>query len=299
MPSSIAITVAKPTAFVEGEIVAGTITIVHDKPMKHDGLEVVLEGMTVLKATAKLVGLFDALAAQPDPVETVQRVVHLVPAGTLAPPRTVVDFVVPLVPTTYNPLLETYKGRLVETHYTVSVDVTRGLTKRTLSATHEIAVVVPLPRRMPPRPHRLSITPDLAPASERPVPRFSVTVDIASLDVELDEAVTGQVVVAWSDALVDCVLLQIVSFEHLAWGGDGDDIWQDNDVQTSEVVAGHVLKTPVPFCVSLPRFACAPSVSFAQFAVSYALRCILVLATGHVVTNGVPVTLYRGPRAAA
>jgi hypothetical protein len=126
MPSTVRITTSSAAAVQEGDVVAGTVILEHDKPMHHDGVSVLLLGRTVLEASAKHVGLFDALSAQPEPVTSISRSVQLLAPGTLAPPRTCLEFSVPLVPNKPSPLVETYRGRIIRTSYVVSVDVTRG-----------------------------------------------------------------------------------------------------------------------------------------------------------------------------
>jgi hypothetical protein len=271
MPSSVSLVLHEQAALCEGDIITGTITLTHDKPMRHDGISVVLTGMTVLEATTKLVGLLDALAAQPDPIVCVHKQMSLAPpGGTLLPPRNVFDFVIPLVGNQGGqPLLETYRGRLVRTSYVVSVDITRGMTKRTLSASSELAVIAPGSGSIKSRgPIKIKLSRELVPSEFLDnVPRFLVDVDFKSLDLELDQLVAGYVVVHQCQVGVEAVYLQIVSFEHLTWDED-DDIWQENEVQTCQIAQGDVDKNkPIPFCVSVPRFTCAPSVACAEFAV--------------------------------
>jgi hypothetical protein len=169
-----------------------------------------------------------------------------------------------------------------------------GLAKRTLSASAEVAVKCPAPAtRAKPRPHRLRLTRDLAPAElARLLPRVDVCVDLPDVEWDVDADLRGTVLVRQSEGELEAVNLQLVRFEQVAW--DEEDIWEESEVQTVQLCQGNVpAMRVVPFSVSFPRFVCAPTVARPEFAVTYALRALLVLRSGHVISDAVAVVLRR------
>ena len=115
----------------------GTVVVSSKSDISHNGIALVMEGSVNLQLSAKSVGLFEAFYNSLKPVQLLNTVLEVAPAGKLPAGTTELPFELSLKPKDGLKLYETYHGVFVNIQYTLKVDMQRPMLAKTLSKTIE------------------------------------------------------------------------------------------------------------------------------------------------------------------
>ena len=260
----------------------------------------------------------------------VEKSVLVKPRGRISAGTHSLPFAFPLIGIGGEPLLETYRGKLVSVSYLLRVRIDRGIFSRTLEGTLEMAV-----KLRPERgslgicssdasvrsgddngsggggggggvtPIRINSTPesvaeDTVAARSTVLPNFRIRGRLDRTVWALGGAVTGEVVVASSSLPTRSIDLRLVRIESVCRYEFDDGVDRTSfsavksEVETIQIAEGDIPHgVPLPLYLPLPRLIVCPTVVRAAFKIEYVLELMVFFVDGTVITETYPVILYR------
>ena len=206
-------------------------------------------------------------------------------------------FEFPLEPLPGQQMFETYHGYWIQTEYTISVEVARGLLKSNLTKEIEFIIEVPTGNNGDDAPSEFTITPasleNVRRSSLSSIPDFKISGKMFRTNCSITKPLTGEVVIEQAATPVKSIELQLVRVETLAYG-ENETAREATEIQNIQLGDGDVCKNLViPIYVVFPRLFTCPTMLTENFRVEFECNLIVLFQDGYMVTENFPITVYR------
>ena len=283
----------------QGETVKGVVVVdTHHKQMSHNGIHMRVSGIARLKVPPRSAGLFEAFYSSIKPLELMGCELEIAPEGeSVYAGQTELPFEFPLEPLPGQQMFETYHGYWIQTEYTISVEVARGLLKSNLTKEIEFIIEVPTGNNGDDAPSEFTITPasleNVRRSSLSSIPDFKISGKMFRTNCSITKPLTGEVVIEQAATPVKSIELQLVRVETLAYG-ENETAREATEIQNIQLGDGDVCKNLViPIYVVFPRLFTCPTMLTENFRVEFECNLIVLFQDGYMVTENFPITVYR------
>ncbi|CAG4942169.1 unnamed protein product [Parnassius apollo] len=289
----------------EGDVIAGIVVVENSNDVRHEGLTLAMEGAVNLQLSTKNVGIFEAFSNSIKPMNLINTVIELAPAGKIPLGVTEIPFEIPLRARHPLPgapagcgLLETYHGVFVNIMYTLKCHMKRSFLNKPLNTSCQFFVQYKPQEAVPCKPVRCEISPNSVRrgggggAGGGPMPRFHIYAEIDSTVCALDRPLTGKIRVDECSVPIKSIELQLVRVETC---GCAEGYSKDaTEIQNIQVGEGDVVRArDVPLHMVLPRLFTCPTTSTVNFKIEFELNVAVIFEDDYLVTENFPILLVR------
>jgi hypothetical protein len=280
-----------------GDLVSGVVVVSTKGKMSHSGITLLMEGSVQLQLSAKSIGLFEAFYNSIKPVQLLYYSVTIAESGDVPDGVTELPFEFLLEPLQGQQLYDTYHGVFVNIQYSLRCDMKRGILAKDVQKTLEFIVEVPAPQVPSGNPVPFTITPDslenVKKASRKHVPNFKLTGQLNTAVCNLEDPITGTVILESSDAVIKSVELQLVRVETC---GCADGYAKEaTEIQNIQIADGDITRNlPIPVYMVFPRLFTCATVAARTFKIEFEINLVVMLEDGHLITENFPIKLVRG-----
>eukprot|EP00667_Euglena_gracilis_P016820 EG_transcript_17635 len=279
-----------------GEVIKGAIIIASKGSMKHNGIQLQVEGSVALQLSPRKVGIFEALGGPVKPIQLMSLSIPLAEAGTFSDGSTTLPFEFPT--RTKSPLYETYHGVFINVQYTISAELFRGIFGKNERQSMQFIIIHPGHLRPPPsmKPVRFTLEPhNLTNGKDHPlqrVPQFRIKGQIDSVTCDITRPLTGSICVEHSDTRISRIELQLVRVEFCSTANGVTK--EATEVQNIQVVEGDVCRgLAVPLLMVFPRWFTCPTVVTTFFKIEFEVNLVVIFEDKHQLTDNFPIQLHR------
>jgi len=281
--------------------VTGAIVITTDKPMKHNGIKLVIEGNVSLQLSARSVGIFEAFYSSVKPQPLVYYEINVCDSDTAAAGTTQIPFEFILKPLSGAQLYDTYHGVYVNIRYTASAEMARGMFSNSLKAKREFFVELAKDPEIqkqvaesPRVPFRISpeSLQNVKDTSKKKIPEFVFEGYFGRTLCPISEPFEGELVITKCPVEIRSIELQLVRVESCTYNeGSTRDA---TEIQSIQIADGNVVRNlPIPLHMVFPRhFTCSTTITN-TFKVEFEVNLIIAFTDNHMITENFPIILCR------
>ncbi|RZF37529.1 hypothetical protein LSTR_LSTR008567 [Laodelphax striatellus] len=283
----------------EGDVIAGVVVFECKNDVKHDGIDLTIEGLVNLQLSSKNVGIFEAFYNSVKPIQLVSSVLEIASAGKMPAGKTEIPFEAPLQACANRRLYETYHGVFINIQYNLHCDLKRGFLHKDHGRTLEIMVEYKKQPGLPAPPKKdtsvnFTITPEsLQNVNDRSrVPRFLVTGRLDATVCEISKPFTGDLIVDQCEGEIKSVELQLLRVETCGCAeGFARDV---TEIQTIQIGEGNIVRgLAIPIYMIFPRMFTCPTLTTSNFKVEFEVNIVIIFGDEHIITENFPITLIR------
>ncbi|XP_023330901.1 uncharacterized protein LOC111703245 [Eurytemora carolleeae] len=273
-----------------GDIVEGSVVVKTASLLKHDGIQLFLEGFVLIqKSTALLEEKVPELGKQ---TELISKSVTLSKGGKLIAGTYEFDFKAKLERGEV-PLQETNHGACISIQYFVRVEIRRSLLHQNIETIEEIFLEVPSPldgRKQLDMSYFLTESDVDSPKLENS-PKFSITGELSIGGIcEIGKPIIGTLLVESSDKSIYSVMIELQRKEE--WSQIGS--FHSSKIVSLQICDGNVPKNAaLPIKLIFPRFRVAPSLSIPNLSVRYSFVISVMFENKDIVTKEYPIHIVR------
>eukprot|EP00002_Diphylleia_rotans_P000391 TRINITY_DN1020_c0_g1_i1.p1 TRINITY_DN1020_c0_g1~~TRINITY_DN1020_c0_g1_i1.p1 ORF type:complete len:308 (+),score=72.50 TRINITY_DN1020_c0_g1_i1:45-968(+) len=286
--------------YFPGETVYGFIVVTSKGPIQHSGITLSLDASVTMQLSAKSVGLFEAFYNSLKPVQLMQFNLEIAAPGKLPDGVTELPFEFSLKPIEGVSLYETYHGVFVNIQYVLTVDMQRPLLAKNLKKQLEFILQVESTDIPKPTPVDFNITPqsleNVRKSSSESIPQFKISGRLASASCSIEDPFVGEITIETSSTPIKSVEIQLVRVETC---GSADGFAKEaTEIQNIQVGDGDVCQgLTIPLHMLFPRLFTCPTLATRNFKIEFEVNVVVLLVTGHLITENFPIKIYRRPRA--
>ncbi|XP_068623215.1 vacuolar protein sorting-associated protein 26C [Battus philenor] len=287
----------------EGDTIAGVVVVENGNELRHEGLTLAMEGTVSLQLSSKNVGIFEAFSNSIKPINLINTVMELIPAGKIPLGVTEIPFELPLRARHTLPgapagcgLLETYHGVFVNVLYTLKCNMKRSFLSKPLNTECQFFVQYH-PATAVRKPVRCEISPSSVrrwgPAGARAsMPHFQIYAELDTTVCPLDVPLTGKIRVEECSVPIKSIELQLVRVETC---GCAEGYSKDaTEIQNIQVGDGDVVRArDIPLHMVLPRLFTCPTTTTVNFKIEFELNIAVIFEDDYLVTENFPILLVR------
>lgn len=206
--------------FRVGEKVAGVVELTCAKAIRHEGFELLAEGIVHLQAAARNISVFESQNGSTKPIRIFQAAITLLSPGKIPVgfSRYPFEFELSAQNQIYGKLLETYHGVYISIRYEIICQVVLGGWRKNVEANVEFVVHCPTATPgagITPKPVQFTLTPQSL-VNVRTTSRIPDFLIRGRLDKDLQnlaEPITGEITVERCDCPVLSIELQLIRVE--------------------------------------------------------------------------------------
>ncbi|XP_039278853.1 vacuolar protein sorting-associated protein 26C [Nilaparvata lugens] len=267
----------------EGDVISGVVVFQCKNDVKHDGIDLTVEGLVNLQLSSKNVGIFEAFYNSVKPINLVSSVLEIASAGKMPAGKTEIPFEAPLQACANRRLYETYHGVFINIQYNLHCDLKRNFLHKDHGRTLEIMVEYRKQPGLPAAPKKdtsvnFTITPEsLQNVNDRSrVPRFLVTGRLDATVCEISKPFTGEVSL-------------------LLYRREGVFCRRElTEIQTIQIGEGNIVRgLAIPVYMIFPRMFTCPTLTTSNFKVEFEVNIVIIFGDEHIITENFPITLVR------
>jgi len=206
-----------------------------------------------------------------------------------------IPFELDLKPLAGQELFETYHGVYINVVYTLKAQIIRRYLGKNLMASLEFIVQLPpVKGNVKPQPEEFVVNPfSVETTKKAALPEFELQGSLASLNVCIDQPLTGYINLEKCEEPIKCIEVQLVRVETC---GCSDGFAKEaTEIQNIQLVEGDIPRgIKVPIHMIFPRLFTCPTVTTARtFKIEYQANLVLMFPDGRLVSKKFPITLYR------
>lgn len=284
--------------YFEGENIAGVIYIDSSSEFKHDGINLLMEGLVNLQLSSKNIGLFDAFYNSVKPIQLTQCIVEIAVPGKMPTGVTNIPFEVPLKAKLNRTLFETYHGVFINIQYTLKCELKRSFLSKGITKVLEFFTeykriqdklsLTDTSLKFLVKPESVRKTQD----DPRNIPKFSITGLLHSTTLNMNKPFTGELTVEYSEIAIKSIELQLVRIETC---GCAEGYARDaTEVQNIQIGDGNVpYKIPIPIYMVLPRLFACPTLIETNFKIEFEVNVVVIFEDDNLITENFPIILVR------
>lgn len=302
--------------YYEGELVKGTVQVTSTTETKHEGkrnslenpdfdwtfqlsgIFISLDGSVALQMSNKNVGIFEAFYNSVKPIQLLDALLELQPAGKLAQGITEFEFEFPLnCVREQRTLYETYHGVFVNILYMLKAEVRKSFLTKNKAVSHQQQFIIqtrPTPA-IAAKPVNFSISPETLQKSVKErisIPRFLFTGVLDTTDCCITQPFTGYIQIHHTEVAIKSIEVQLVRVETC---GCAEGYSKDStEVQNIQIADGNVCpKIQIPIVVIFPRLFACPTLITKNFKVEFEINLVILFLDDHLVTENFQIVLHR------
>eukprot|EP01127_Copromyxa_protea_P006207 TRINITY_DN16018_c0_g1_i1.p1 TRINITY_DN16018_c0_g1~~TRINITY_DN16018_c0_g1_i1.p1 ORF type:complete len:295 (-),score=47.83 TRINITY_DN16018_c0_g1_i1:43-927(-) len=279
----------------DGDKVTGNLQVNVSSGFAHSGILLEISGQVTLQLSAKSVGLFEAFYNSIKPVDLVEYKFPIQNSGKIADGKSSIPFEFDLKALAGQELFETYHGVYVNVVYTIKAQILRKYLGKNLQSSLEFIVQLPPTKTQPKvQKEEFYINPDSVEGSRKvSLPEFSIRGQIDNLNVKIDKALTGSLILEKCEEPIKCIEIQLVRVETC---GCSDGFAKEaTEIQNIQLVDGDIPRgIEVPIHMIFPRLFTCPTVTTARtFKIEFQVNIVLMFPDGRLVSKKYPITIIR------
>ncbi|KAB0792440.1 hypothetical protein PPYR_14399 [Photinus pyralis] len=276
----------------EGESVIGTIAIFTPSDLRHDGINLSMDGSVNLQLSSKNVGIIEAFYNAVKPIPLISAFCEVSSAGRIPAGHTNIPFELPLQPRPNRSLHETYHGVFINISYSLKCDVKRSFLSKGLQKTQQFFVQYAPKPTQPLHPVSFTMSPTSVTSKSGGVPDFYIRGHLDSTSCSVLRPFTGHIILERCEMAVRSIELQLVRVETCGcaegYAKDGTEI---QNIQIGDGDVPH--KIAIPIYMIFPRLFTCPTLTTPNFKIEFEVNLVIIFENDYLVTENFPITLTR------